>query len=105
MISDTSLTGLELIKKENFVDHGPIYEEVSGFEPLSLGLQTRTTSYSCEKDDEDYNEASLMSKSLPWIVRVYFQSADSMKGVLCSGEIIKKFTGQGCKNFIFSNNN
>ena len=58
---------------------------------MSLGLQTRTTSYSCEKDDEDYNEASLTSRSLPWVVRVYFQSADSIKGVLCSATIIDRY--------------
>ena len=34
MISNTSFTGLELTKKENLVDHDPIYEDVSGFEPL-----------------------------------------------------------------------
>ena len=34
MISETSFTGLELSEKDHFEDHDPIYEEVSGFEPL-----------------------------------------------------------------------
>ena len=52
---------------------------------VSMGLQTRTTAFSCDGDKEDYDENFLMSRSLPWVVRVYFKSESSMKGTLCSG--------------------
>ena len=55
----------------------------------SPGLQTRTTSYSCSMDDEDYSSNDMISRPLPWVVRVYFKSENSMKGTLCSG---KSFT-------------
>ena len=50
-----------------------------------MGIQTRTTAFSCDDDKEDYHENSLMSRPLPWVVRVYFKSESSMKGTLCSG--------------------
>ena len=50
-----------------------------------MGLQTRTTGFSCDGDKEDYDENLLMSRPLPWVVRVYFESENSMKGTLCSG--------------------
>ena len=53
---------------------------------ISLGLKARTTSYSCSKDDEDYGENSLLSRPLPWVVRVFFQYENSLKGSLCSGK-------------------
>ena len=53
----------------------------------SNDLQTRTTSFSCSVDNEDYDESLLISRSLPWVVRVYFKYENSMKGILCSGNI------------------
>ena len=50
-----------------------------------MGLETRTTGFSCDGDKEDYDENLLMSRPLPWVVRVYFESESSMKGTLCSG--------------------
>ena len=52
-----------------------------------MGLQTRTTAFSCGGDNEDYDENLLMSRPLPWVVRVYFKSESLMKGTLCSGTI------------------
>ena len=52
----------------------------------SNDLQTRTTSFSCSVDNEDYDESLLISRSLPWVVRVYFKYENSMKGILCSGK-------------------
>ena len=52
---------------------------------ISMGLQTRTTAFSCGGDKEDYDENLLISRPLPWVVRVYFKSETSMKGTLCSG--------------------
>ena len=52
---------------------------------ISLGLKARTTSYSCSEDDEDYGENFLLRRPLPWVVRVYFQYKNSLKGSLCSG--------------------
>ena len=49
-----------------------------------MKLQTRTTAFSCDGDKEDDDE-NLMSRPLPWVVRVYFESESSMKGTLCSG--------------------
>ena len=60
------------------------------------GLQTRTTSYSCSMDDEDYSSTDMISRPLPWVVRVYFKSENSMKGTLCSG---KSFTVNHKCNF------
>lgn len=53
---------------------------------ISLGLKSRTTSYSCSKDDDDYDEDFLLRTPLPWVVRVFLQYEDSIKGILCSGE-------------------
>ena len=50
-----------------------------------MGLQTRTTAFSCDGDKKDYDESLFMSRPLPWVVRVYFKSESSMKGTLCSG--------------------
>ena len=52
---------------------------------ISMGLQTRTTAFSCDDEKEDYDENLLISRPLPWVVRVYFNSESSMKGILCSG--------------------
>ena len=54
---------------------------------ISMGLQTRTTAFSCDGDNEDYDENLLMKRPLPWVVRVYFKSESSMKGTLCSGRL------------------
>ena len=51
----------------------------------SFKLQTRTTSFSCSDDEQDYDESFLMSRPLPWVVRVFFESENSMKGTICSG--------------------
>ena len=51
----------------------------------SNDLQTRTTSFSCKNDNEDYDESLLISRSLPWVVRVFFEHENSMTGILCSG--------------------
>ena len=56
----------------------------------SSHLQTRTTSYSCAKDDNDYNGSELKGRPLPWVVRVLFESENSIKGKICSGK--KTFT-------------
>ena len=55
----------------------------------SLGLQSRTTSYSCSKDDDEYDETLLLNRPLPWVVRVFFQYENSIKGILCSGKAFK----------------
>ena len=52
----------------------------------SLGLKARTTSYSCSEDDDDYGENLLLSRPLPWVVRVHFQYENSLRGSLCSGK-------------------
>ena len=49
-------------------------------------MQDRTSSFACFDDEKDYKDNSLISKSLPWVVRVYFQSENSINGVLCSGK-------------------
>ena len=51
----------------------------------SSSLQTKTTAFSCGGDHEDYDENLLMSRSLPWVVRVFFQNENSTKGAICSG--------------------
>ena len=88
MISETNFNNLELLQKiETKIDE-QVYEEVVGFESLNSKLQTRTTAFSCKKDDEDYDENFLMSRSMPWVVRVFFKSEDSIKGILCSGKVL-----------------
>ena len=52
---------------------------------ISSGLQTRTTAFSCTKKKEGYDQKSLNSQPLPWVVRVYFQYEDSEKKAICSG--------------------
>ena len=86
MISQTNFEKLELLQKVETEIKDQVYEEVDGFESLNSKLQTRTTAFSCKDDDQDYDENFLMSRSLPWVVRVFFKSEDSMKGVLCSGK-------------------
>ena len=53
---------------------------------ISLGLKSRTTSFSCSKNDDDFDEDFLLRTPLPWVVRVFFEYEDSIKGTLCSGE-------------------
>ena len=86
MISETNFETLKLLKKVETAVEEQIYEEVAGFESLNSQLQTRTTAFSCKDDGEDYSENFLMSRPLPWVVRVYFKMEDSMKGILCSGK-------------------
>ena len=86
MISQTNFEKLELLQKVEVEINEQVFEEVAGFESLNSKLQTRTTAFSCKHDDEDYDEHFLMSRSLPWVVRVFFKSEDSMKGILCSGK-------------------
>ena len=53
---------------------------------ISLGLKSRTTSFSCSKNDDDFDEDFLLRTPLPWVVRVFFEYEESIKGILCSGE-------------------
>ena len=87
MISQTNFEKLELLQKVETEIKDQVYEEVDGFESLNSKLQTRTTAFSCKDDDQDYDGNFLMSRSLPWVVRVFFKSEDSMKGILCSGKV------------------
>ena len=48
-------------------------------------LQSRTTTYSCSKNNEEIDENKLSSRPLPWVVRVYFESENSINGIICSG--------------------
>ena len=48
-------------------------------------LQSRTTTYSCSKNSEKLDESLLSSRPLPWVVRVYFESENSINGIICSG--------------------
>ena len=52
---------------------------------ISIGIQTRTTAFSCDGNKKDYDENLLIGRPLPWVVRVYFKSDSSMRGTLCSG--------------------
>ena len=85
MISETNFEKLELLEKDETEVKEQVYEDVAGFESLDSKVQTRTTAFSCKKEKEDYDESFLMSRPLPWVVRVYFKMEDSMKGILCSG--------------------
>ena len=87
MISETNFENLELLKRNETEIEEQVYEEVTGFESLNSKLQTRTTAFTCKSDSEDYDEKNLMSRSLPWVVRVFFKLEDSMKGILCSGNV------------------
>jgi len=84
MISESNFGNLELLEKDETEVQEQVYEEVAGFESLNSKVQTRTTAFSCKK--EDYSENFLMSRPLPWVVRVFFKIEDSMKGILCSGK-------------------
>ena len=57
---------------------------------ISSHLKTRTTSHSCAYDDNDSNGNELENRPLPWVVRVLFESKNSIKGKICSGK--KAFT-------------
>ena len=85
MISETNFEKLELLEKVETAIEEQVYEEVAGFETLNSNVQTRTTAFSCKKQKEDYSENFLMSRPLPWVVRVFFKIEDSMKRILCSG--------------------
>ena len=87
MISETNFEKLELLEKVETEVEEQVYEEVAGFELLNSTVQTRTAAFSCKKESEDYSE-NLMSRPLPWVVRVYFKMEDSMKGILCSGLVL-----------------
>ena len=86
MISEANFEKLELLEKDETELEEQVYEKVDGFESLDSTVQTRTTAFSCKKEKEDYDESFLMSRPLPWVVRVYFKMEDSMKGILCSGK-------------------
>ena len=51
-------------------------------------MQDRTSLFACFDDEKNYKDNSLISRSLPWVVRVYFQSENSINGVLCSGKLL-----------------
>ena len=85
MVSKTNFGKLELLEKDETAIEEQVYEEVDGFELLDSKVETRTTAFSCKKEKEEYDESFLMSRPLPWVVRVYFKMEDSMKGILCSG--------------------
>ena len=86
MISESNFGNLELLEKDETEVQEQVYEEVAGFESLNSKVQTRTTAFSCKKE-KDYSENYLMSRSLPWVVRVFFKIENSTKGILCSGKI------------------
>jgi len=86
MISETNFEKLELLEKDETEVEEQVYEDVAGFESLDSKVQTRTTAFSCKKEKEDYDESFLMSRPLPWVVRVFFKMEDSIKGILCSGK-------------------
>ena len=104
---------LTLMPDKNFDFGQQNYEDVIGFQSLrsclqkksffrkadfkcfdifvnmkSLSLQSRTTAFSCSKESEQYDENILKDRPLPWVVRVIFQSRNSLKGILCSGCIM-----------------
>ena len=115
MISEINFQMLELLPKLNVTVEEQLYEDVPGFESLrhaltkiffainlnssrltsstafvkyiiSSELQTRTISYSCNVEDGDYGTSHMLSRPLPWVVRVHFESENSMTGTLCSGD-------------------
>ena len=53
---------------------------------VSLGLQARTSAFSCSDDDVDYDTYSVQGRPIPWTVRVYFESENSFSGKICSGK-------------------
>ena len=103
IITETNFENLELLKRNETEIEEQVYEEVTGFESLNSKLQTRTTAFTCKSDSEDYDENYLMSRSLPWVVRVFFQLEDSMKGILCSGNVYFIFKPIGFIYLYFSN--
>ena len=100
MISETNFEKLELLEKVETEIGEQVYEEVAGFESLNSKVQTRTTAFSCKGDSEDYGENFLLSRPLPWVVRVFFKMEDSMKGILCSGKGDFHFHSVGPPKFI-----
>ena len=86
MISEVNFQKLELLEEHETVAEDQVYEEVAGFESLNSKVQTRTTAFSCKKQKENYSENFLMSRPLPWVVRVFFNMENSTKGILCSGK-------------------
>ena len=58
--------------------------DIYKYEKLSFELQTRTT-YSCSNDEDEYDKNLLRSRPLPWVVRVLFESENSLKKTICSG--------------------
>ena len=99
MISESNFEKLELLEKDETEVQEQVYEEVVGFESLNSKVQTRTTAFSCKKEKEDYSENFLMSRPLPWVVRVFFKIEDSMKGILCSGK--SRLNSEKFRNFHF----
>ena len=81
MISETNFEKLELLEKVETEVEEQVYEEVAGFELLNSTVQTRTAAFSCKKESEDYSE-NLMSRPLPWVVRVYWLSVE-IKPKIC----------------------
>ena len=76
MLSETNFEKLKLSKQIQTEVKEQVYEEVPGFESLNSKLQTRTTAFSCKDDVEEYDENSLMTRPLPWVVRVFFKMKD-----------------------------
>ena len=76
----------------NFFNHLNFFVHFRGFNFChhiseycsSVGLQTRTTKFSCD-GDENYHDFPLIHQALPWVVRVMFGSEDSERETLCSG--------------------
>ena len=52
---------------------------------ISTKIETRTNNYFCSDSKEEFSEELLVTKSLPWVVRVYFETENSLIGTLCSG--------------------
>ena len=86
MVSKNNFDRLQSLVKTKTENYEQVYEDVNGFDSLSLDLQTKTLSFSCSNDEKDYEENLLMSRPLPWVVRVFFKSKNSFKGALCSGK-------------------
>ena len=74
-------------KEETEIDQQQ-YEDVPGFKQLSSGLQARTTAFSCSNNDDRYEENTLETRPLPWVVRVFFTIENSMRGTICSGQLM-----------------
>ena len=87
MVTEFNYEKLYVPSKEETVIDQQKYEDVPGFDRLSSGLETRTTAYSCSKKGENYEEKTLETRPLPWVVRVFFTKEDSMRGTICSGQL------------------